>query len=59
MFAHVEFKESGPQATHLAEAPEGAVLQDSDVVLVEVDVVELAELPQGACRHLGGRGVRR
>ena len=34
------------EAGNLAEAPEGAVLDVRDVVLVEVDVVQLPQLPE-------------
>ena len=42
------------QTGDLAEAPEGAVLDDRDVVLVEVDVVQLSQLSEG----VGGDGLQ-
>ena len=40
------------QAGDFGEAPEGRVLDDGDVVLVQVDVVELPKLPERLGRHV-------
>jgi hypothetical protein len=41
-----------PPSSHLAQAPEGALVQYGDVVLVKVDVIELPELPEGDGGHV-------
>lgn len=38
--------------SHLTEPPESAILQDSDIVLVEVYMVQLSELTESSGGHL-------